>query len=87
MWMWIVFATHIALTIQSTFQSSTSFLNRVRGTNQMRNKTSLSRLKLIQAGNAVSMVYQDFNKDLKRFGFVKKVKNAREKFQLPKRMN
>ena len=53
----------------------------------MRNKMHLNRLKLIQAGNAVSMTCQRFNEDLKRFGFVKKVKNAREKFQLPKRMN
>ena len=53
----------------------------------MRNKTSLCRLKLIQAGNAVHMTHQRFNEDLKRFGFVEKVKNAREKFQLPKRMN
>lgn len=53
----------------------------------MKKKVSLNRLKLIQAGNAVSMTYQDFNEDLKRFGFVKKVENAREIFQLPKRMN
>lgn len=53
----------------------------------MKKKMCLDCTKLIQAGNAVSMAYQDFNKDLERFGFVKKVKNAREKFQLPKRMN
>lgn len=47
----------------------------------------LEWVKLLQAGNAVSMTCQRFNKDLKRFGFVKKVKNAREKFHLPKRMN
>lgn len=43
--------------------------------------------KLSEASNAMYTTYQDFSKDLKRFGFVKKVKNAREKFQLPKRMN
>lgn len=53
----------------------------------MRNNTSLNRFKLIQAGNAVHMTHQRFNEGLKRFGFVDKVKNAREKFQLPKRMN
>ena len=53
----------------------------------MRNKTSLCRLKFIQAGNAVHMTHQRFNEDLKRFGFVKKVENARETFQLPKRVN
>lgn len=53
----------------------------------MKKKMRLERAKLIQASNAVSMEYQEVNKDLKRFSFVKKVKNAREKFQLPKRMN
>lgn len=53
----------------------------------MKKKMRLEQAKLLQAGNAVSMGYQEFNKDLKRFSFVKKVKNAREKFQLPKRMN
>lgn len=53
----------------------------------MKKKVRLNRLKLIQAGNAVYMTCQRFDKGLKRFGFVKKVKNAREAFQLPKRMN
>ena len=52
----------------------------------MRNKTGLDELKLIRAGNAVYTVYQDFSNDLKRFGFVERVKNAKETFQLPKRV-
>lgn len=53
----------------------------------MKKKTRLNRLKLIQANNAVYMAYQGFNKSLKRSGFIEKVKNEREAFQLPKRMN
>ena len=53
----------------------------------MKKKVSSNRIKLIQAGNAVHMTHQRFNEDLKRFGFVKKVENARETFQLPKRVN
>jgi hypothetical protein len=53
----------------------------------MKKKVSLNRLKLIQAGNTVYTTCQRFDKGLKRFDFVEKVKNAREAFQLPKRMN
>ena len=56
------------------------------GRNKMGKKTGLDKLKLIRAGNAVYTVYQDFSNDLKRFGFVKRVENAKETFQLPKRM-
>lgn len=52
----------------------------------MKKKAGLDELKLIQAGNAVYTVYQDFSNDLKRFGFAKRVENAKETFQLPKRM-
>ena len=85
--MWSAFTAHIALTIQNTFQRSTSFLNRIRRIYQMKKKVSSNRIKLIQAGNAVHMTHQRFNEDLKRFGFVEKVENARETFQLPKRVN
>lgn len=61
--------------------------NQTKDEDLMKKKMRLERAKLIQASNAVSMGYQEVNKDLKRFSFVKKVKNAREKFQLPKRMN
>ena len=52
----------------------------------MRNKTELDELKLIRAGNAVYTTYQTFNEDLKGFSFVKRVENAKETFQLPKRV-
>lgn len=53
----------------------------------MLKKSTAHNPKLIEASNAMYTKYQDFSKDLKRLGFVKKVKNVREKFQLPKRMN
>ena len=53
----------------------------------MKKKTSLPNLKLVRASNAMNMTYQAFNKDLKRFGFVKKVENAKKTFQLPYRAN
>ena len=53
----------------------------------MRNKTSLNRIKLLRAGNAVYTTYQPFSEDLEDFGFVEKVENAREEFQLPKRVD
>lgn len=43
--------------------------------------------KLIEASNAIYMTYQDFSKDLERFGFVKKVENAKKAFKLPQRAN
>lgn len=42
--------------------------------------------KLIKASNAMDMTYQDFSKDLKKFGFVKKVENAKKAFQSPQRV-
>ncbi|MGN8864047.1 hypothetical protein ACTNET_03890 [Lactobacillus amylovorus] len=39
--------------------------------------------KLITASNALCIAYQSFSKDLKRFGFVKKVEKAKKDFQLP----
>lgn len=53
----------------------------------MKKKTSLPNLKLVRASNAMNTTYQDFSKDLKRFGFVKKVENAKKAFQLPTRVN
>lgn len=43
--------------------------------------------KLIEASNAMDTRYQAFNKDLKKFGFVKKVENAKKAFQSPQRVN
>jgi hypothetical protein len=43
--------------------------------------------KLIAASNALCIAYQSFSKDLKRFGFVKKVQKAKKAFQLPQRVN
>ncbi len=43
--------------------------------------------KLIEASNAMDTTYQAFSKDLKKFGFVKKVENAKKAFQLPQRAN
>lgn len=43
--------------------------------------------KLITASNALCIAYQSFSKDLKRFGFVKKVEKAKKDFQLPQRVN
>lgn len=43
--------------------------------------------KLITASNALYIAYQSFSKDLKRFGFVKKVEKAKKAFQLPQRVN
>ena len=43
--------------------------------------------KLVKASNAMDTTYQAFSKDLKRFGFVEKVENAKKAFQLPQRAN
>ena len=43
--------------------------------------------KLIKASNAIFVAYQAFSKDLKKFGFVKKVEQNKKAFQLPQRVN
>lgn len=43
--------------------------------------------KLIKASNAIYVAYQAFSKDLKKFGFVKKVEQNKKAFQLPQRAN
>ena len=50
-------------------------------------RTSSHSPKLIEASNAMYTTCQDFSKDLKEFGFVKKVENAKKAFQLPARVN
>ena len=46
-------------------------------------RKSAHNAKLITASNALYIAYQSFSKDLKRFGFVKKVEKAKKDFQLP----
>lgn len=53
----------------------------------MKKKASLPNFKLVRASNAMNTTYQVFSEDLKRFGFVKKVENAKKAFQLPHRAN
>ena len=43
--------------------------------------------KLIKASNAIYVAYQAFSKELKKFGFVKKVEQNKKAFQLPKQAN
>ena len=43
--------------------------------------------KLIIASNALFTKYEQFNKDLKKFGFVKIVEQNKKAFQLPQRAN
>lgn len=50
-------------------------------------RTNAHNPKLITASNALCIAYQSFSKDLKRFGFVKKVEKAKKVFQLPQRVN
>lgn len=49
--------------------------------------TSTYSPKMIEASNAMDTTYQAFSKDLKKFGFVKKVENAKKAFQSPQRAN
>ncbi|CDI43253.1 hypothetical protein [Lactobacillus helveticus] len=50
-------------------------------------KSASTRIpKLIEASNAMDTTYQAFSKDLKMFGFVKKVENAKKAFQSPQRV-
>ena len=39
--------------------------------------------QLIKSSNAIFVAYQTFSKDLKKFGFVKKVEQNKKDFQLP----
>ena len=39
--------------------------------------------QLINSSNAIFVAYQAFSKDLKKFGFVKKVEQNKKDFQLP----
>lgn len=50
-------------------------------------RTNAHNPKLITASNALYATYQAFSKDLKKFGFVKKVEKAKTDFQLPQRVN
>lgn len=43
--------------------------------------------KLIKASNAIFVAYRAFSKDLKKFGFVKRVEQNKKAFQLPQRAN
>lgn len=43
--------------------------------------------QLIKSSNAIFVAYQTFSKDLKKFGFVKKVEQNKKVFQLPQRAN
>lgn len=43
--------------------------------------------QLIKSSNAIFVAYQTFSKDLKKFGFVKKVEQNKKAFQLPQRAN
>ena len=53
----------------------------------MLRRTTTHSPKLIAASNAIFVAYQTFSKDLKKFGFVKKVKQNKKAFQLPKQAN
>lgn len=50
-------------------------------------RTSAHNPKLIEASNALYTAYQVFSKDLKKYGFTKKVEKAKKDFQLPTRVN
>ena len=43
--------------------------------------------QLIKSSNAIFFAYQTFSKDLKKFGFVKRVEQNKKAFQLPQRAN
>lgn len=53
----------------------------------MLRRTTTHSPKLIAASNAIFVAYQTFSKDLKKFGFVKKVEQNKKAFQLPKQAN
>jgi hypothetical protein len=50
-------------------------------------RTTTHNPKLIAASNAIYVAYQAFSKDLKKFGFVRKVEKAKKDFQLPQQAN
>lgn len=50
-------------------------------------RTNAHNSKLITASNALYATYQAFSKDLKKFGFVKRVEKSKRAFQLPKQAN
>lgn len=50
-------------------------------------RTNAHNSKLITASNALYATYQAFSKDLKKFGFVRKVEENKKAFQLPRRAN
>ena len=50
-------------------------------------RTTTHSPKLIAASNAIFVAYQAFSKDLKKFGFVKRVEQNKKAFQLPQRAN
>lgn len=50
-------------------------------------RTNAHNPKLIIASNALYATYQAFSKDLKKFGFVKRVEKNKKAFQLPQRAN
>lgn len=53
----------------------------------MLRRTTTHSPKLIAASNAIFVAYQTFSKDLKKFGFVKKVEQNKKAVQLPKQAN
>ena len=46
-------------------------------------RTTTHSPQLIKSSNAIFVAYQTFSKDLKKFGFVRKVEKAKKDFQLP----
>lgn len=53
----------------------------------MLKRTTAHSPQLIKSSNAISVAYQTFSKDLKKFGFVKIVEQNKKAFQLPQRAN
>lgn len=53
----------------------------------MLKRTIAHSSKLIRSSNAIFVAYQTFSKDLKKFGFVKRVEQNKKAFQLPKQAN
>ena len=46
-------------------------------------RTTTHSPQLIKSSNAIYTTFQTFSKDLKKFGFVKKVEKNKKAFQLP----
>ena len=51
----------------------------------MLKRTTAHSPQLIKSSNAIFVAYQTFSKDLKKFGFVKRVEQNKKAFQLPQR--